>query len=169
MAGKGNYAATTEEKYHCIPCKPPALDRSPSPNSWVLTHMPQFELARGPLVGAALRQQVDLDLPVGDRGRFGWPVMITEDLEHRQDGVPVRPVRAQIPLGDLPAPWECLESSSCAGSQGRSSEAGTGTSPSHQELCMALPHLPFVWISASSREKDLCGSHHPWRLEEQSM
>ena len=95
--------------------------------------------------------------------------MITEDLEHRQDGVPVRVVRAQVPLGDLPAPWEHLESSSCAGSQGRSWGAGRGASPSHRELCTALPHLPFIWISASSREKDLCGSHHPWRLEKQSM
>lgn len=93
--------------------------------------------------------------------------MITEDLEHRQDGVPVRPVRAQVPLGDLLGQWEHLESSCCAGSQSTSWKAGGF--PSHQELCMVLPHLPFVWISASSREKDLCGSHRPWRLEEQSM
>lgn len=136
MAGKGNYAITTEEEQHCTPCKPPALDRSPSLSSWILTHMPEFELTHGPLLGATLGQQMDLDLPVGDWGRFGWPVMITEDLEYRQDRVPVRPVRAQVPLGDLPAPWEHLESSSSVGSQGGSWGAGRGTSPSHQEQPM---------------------------------
>lgn len=151
------------------PMQTPSPWQVPSPSSWVLTHVPQFELAHGPLLGAALRQQVDPDLPVGDWGRFRWPVVITEDLEYRKDGVPVRPVRAQVPLGDLPAPWDHLESSSCVGSQGRSQGAGRGASPAHQELCTAFPHLPFVWISASSREKELCGSHHPWRLEEQPV
>lgn len=85
---------------------PPHLMQSPSPwqlprSSWVLTHVPQFELARGPLLGAALHQQVDPDLPIGDWGRFGWPVMITEDLKHRHDRVLVR---AQVPLGDILAP-----------------------------------------------------------------
>lgn len=82
--------------------------------------MPQFELAHGPLLRAALHQQVDPDLSVGDWGRFGWPVMITEDLEYRQDMVPVRPLKAQVPVYDLLASWEHVESSNCAGSQGRS-------------------------------------------------
>lgn len=58
-------------------------DPQPSTGPQVLTHVPQLELAHGPLIRAALRQQVDPHLPVGDRGRFGWPVMITEDLGHR--------------------------------------------------------------------------------------
>lgn len=58
-------------------------DQQPSMGSRVLTHVPQLELTHGPLVRAALRQQVDPHLPVGDRGGFGWPVMITEDLGHR--------------------------------------------------------------------------------------
>jgi len=154
-SGRGIYATTTKEKHHRIPRKPPDLHRSLSPSSWVLTHVPQFELTHGPLVGAALCQQVDPDLPVGHWGRFRWPVMITEDLKHRQDGVPVSPVMAQVPPGDLPAPREHLESSSCTGSQGRSCGAGRDVAPSHQEVCTVLPHFPFVWISASSREKDL--------------
>lgn len=53
----------------------------------VLTHVPQLELAHGPLLSAALRQQVNPDLPVGDGGSFRRPVVITENLGHRQDRV----------------------------------------------------------------------------------
>lgn len=58
-------------------------DPQPSMGPRVLTHVPQLELTHGPLVRAALRQQVDLHLPVGDRGGFGGPVVITEHLGHR--------------------------------------------------------------------------------------
>lgn len=33
---------------------------------WVLTHMAQLELAQGPLLGAALLQELHPDLPVAD-------------------------------------------------------------------------------------------------------
>lgn len=83
------------------------------------------------------------------------------------------PARDKVALGGLSAPWQCLESSSCEGSQDGSWGAGKG--PFTQGLCTALPQLPLAWISASCRAKDLSswrrhspsGFPHPEESESQ--